>query len=78
MLAEIFMVRSEAEARSVGEVLPTSRSPFIPLSACRQFVFKEADPKGKEASSEDRLATSGPVTKRNERASVKQDSRYGM
>jgi hypothetical protein len=57
MLAEIFMVRSEAEARLVGDVLPTSRSPFIPLSRCRQFVLKEADPEGEEASTEDRPAT---------------------
>jgi hypothetical protein len=57
MLAEIFMVKSEAEARLVGEVLPTSRSAFIPLIPCSQFVFKEADAKGAEAPSEDRPAT---------------------
>ena len=57
MLAEIFMVRSGAEARLVDEVLPSSKSPFIPLGRCSQFVFKEADPKGEEASSEDRPVT---------------------
>jgi hypothetical protein len=57
MLAEIFMVKSEAEARSVDEAFPCSKSPFIPLSPCSQFVFKEADPKGADASSEDRPAT---------------------
>jgi hypothetical protein len=57
MLAEIFMVKSEAEARLVGEVLSTSRSAFIPLIPYSQFVFKEADPKGAEAPSGDRPAT---------------------
>jgi hypothetical protein len=57
MLAEIFMVKSEAEARTVDEALPSSKSPFVPLSPCSQFVFRELDPKGKEASSEDRPAT---------------------
>ena len=49
MLAEIFMVRSEAEARLVEEVLPPSTSRFIPFSPNSQFVFKETDLKGEEA-----------------------------
>jgi hypothetical protein len=54
MLAEIFMVRSEAEARLVEEVLPSSASRFIPFSPSSQFVFKETDLKGEEAPSEER------------------------
>ena len=54
MLAEIFMVRLEAEARLVEEVLPSSTSRFIPFSAKSQFVLKETDPKGNEAASEER------------------------
>ena len=49
MLAEIFMVRSEAEVRLVDKVLPSSTSCFIPLS---QFVFKQLDLRGEEARSE--------------------------
>jgi hypothetical protein len=49
MLAEIFMVRLEAEARLAEEVLPSSASRFIPFSAKSQFVFKETDLKGNEA-----------------------------
>ena len=37
MLAEIFMVRLEAEARLV-EVLPPSTPRFVPFSASSQFV----------------------------------------
>jgi hypothetical protein len=54
MLAEIFMVRSEAKARLVEEVLPSSTSQFIPFNPRSQFVFKETDLKGKEALSEER------------------------
>jgi hypothetical protein len=54
MLAEIFMVRSEAEARLVDVVLPSSTSRFIPFSPRSQFSFKETDPKGEEAPSEER------------------------
>jgi hypothetical protein len=57
MLAEIFMVKAEAEARLVDEVLPSSRSRFIPLSPCSQFDFKETDPEGAEALNEDRPTT---------------------
>ena len=57
MLAEIFMVRSEAEARLVDEVLPSSTSRFIPFSPRSHFVFKETDAKGGESSDKD-----GPVT----------------
>ena len=57
MLAEIFMVRSEAEARLVEEVLPSSTSRFIPFSPRSHFVFKETDAKGGESSDKD-----GPVT----------------
>ena len=45
MLAEIFMVRSEAKARLVEEVLPSSVSQFIPFSPRTQFTFKNTDPK---------------------------------
>jgi hypothetical protein len=55
MLAEIFMVRLEAEARLVEEVLPSSTSRFIPFSASSQFAFKETDLKGDEAPTEERL-----------------------
>ena len=54
MLAEIFMLRLEAKARLVEEVLPSSASQFIPFSPRTQFVFKETDLKGKEAPSEER------------------------
>jgi hypothetical protein len=49
MLAEIFMVRSEAKARVVEGVLPSSTSQFVPLSPRNQFIFKETDPKGAKA-----------------------------
>jgi hypothetical protein len=53
MLAEIFMVRSEAKARLVEDVLPSSSSLFIPISPRSQFVFKETNLKGKEAPNEE-------------------------
>jgi hypothetical protein len=53
MLAEIFMVRLEAEARLVEEVLPSSRSHFVPFDPKSQFAFKETDLKGDEAPSEE-------------------------
>ena len=56
MLAEIFMVRSEAEARLVEEVLPSSTSRFIPFSPSSQFVFKQRDLNGEEGPSESRLS----------------------
>ena len=49
MLAEIFMVRLEAEARLVKEV-PPSTSFFIPFSPKSQ----ETDLKGNEAPSKER------------------------
>ena len=54
MLAEIFMVRSEAQARLVEEVLPSSTSRFIPFSPRSKFTFKETDPKGGEAANKER------------------------
>jgi hypothetical protein len=54
MLAEIFMVRSEAKARLVEEVLPSSTSRFMPFSPRTQFTFKQTDLKAKEAPSEER------------------------
>jgi hypothetical protein len=54
MLAEIFMVRSEAKARLVEEVLPSSTSRFIPFAPSSQFVFKQPDLKGEEAPNEER------------------------
>ena len=53
MLAEIFMVRSEAKARLVEEVLPSSTSRFIPLSPRTQFTFKKTEPKVAEAPREE-------------------------
>jgi hypothetical protein len=52
MLAEIFMVRSEAEARLVKEVLPSSVSRFIPFRPNSQFVFKQPDLNGEGGPSE--------------------------
>ena len=53
MLAEIFMVRSEAKARLVEDILPSSTSAFIPFSPSGQFVFKETGLKGDEAPKEE-------------------------
>ena len=53
MLAEIFMVRSEAQARLVEEVLPSSRSSFIPFSPKSQFAFKDTGLKGEKPPSEE-------------------------
>jgi hypothetical protein len=41
MLAEIFMVLSEAKARLVEEVLPSSTSQFVPFSPRSQFVSRK-------------------------------------
>jgi hypothetical protein len=54
MLAEIFMVRSEVEARLVEDMLPSSTSRFIPFSPRNQFAFKQRDLKSQEAPSEER------------------------
>jgi hypothetical protein len=43
MLAEIFMMRSEAERRLVRQVLPSSTSHLIPFSPKSQFVFTNAN-----------------------------------
>ena len=53
MLAEIFMVRSEAEARLLEEVLPSSTSRFIPFRPSSQCVFKQPGLKGEEAPNEE-------------------------
>jgi hypothetical protein len=51
MLAEIFMLRLDAERRLLArEVLPSSISAFIPLKPKSNHVFKETDPKDAEAS----------------------------
>ena len=51
MLAEIFIVRLEAEARLAEEVLPSRTSRFIPFSLKRKFGYKETAPKLTEATS---------------------------
>jgi len=56
MLAEIFMVRLEAEARLVEEVVPSRTSRFIPFNLKRQFGFKETEPKAAEAPSKEPLS----------------------
>ena len=56
MLAEIFMVRSEAKARLAEDVLPSSTSSFIPFSPRTHFTFKETDLKGEEAPNQERPA----------------------
>ena len=57
MLAEIFMVRSEAKARLVEEVLPSSTFLFVPFIPRIQFTFKETDLKGEEAPNQERPAS---------------------
>ena len=57
VLAEIFMVRSEAKARLAEEILTSSTSQFIPFSPRPQFTFKETDLKAKEAPSEERTVS---------------------
>ena len=52
MLSEIFMVRLEAKARLVEEVLPSSTSRFIPFSPRTRFTFKNTDPRVAEAPRE--------------------------
>jgi hypothetical protein len=54
MLAEIFMLQSEAKARLVEEVLPSSASHFIPFRPSSKFVFRETEFKGEQARSEER------------------------
>jgi hypothetical protein len=56
MLAEIFMVRSEAKARLVEEVLPSSTSRFIPLSPRTQFTFKKSSLRWRKPHAKSRLS----------------------
>jgi hypothetical protein len=53
MMAEIFMLRLEAKARLVEDVLPSSTSQFIPFGTRTQFTFKNTDPKVAEAPREE-------------------------
>jgi hypothetical protein len=53
MLAEIFMVRLEAERRLVEQALPSSASRFIPFGPRSQFGRKEAERKAAETPSEE-------------------------
>jgi hypothetical protein len=53
MLAEIFMLRLEAQARLVEEVLPSSASPFIRFSPRNLFVLKQTDVRGEQVTSEE-------------------------
>jgi hypothetical protein len=56
MLAEIFMLRLEAKARLVQEVLPSSTSVFIPLSPRRRFSFTQPGLKSEEVPNEEQSA----------------------
>jgi hypothetical protein len=51
MLAEIFMLRLEAERRGGQDVLPSSTSRQTLFSPKSKFVFKETNQKGAEAPS---------------------------
>ena len=53
MLAEIFMVRLEAEGRTAEQALLSSTSRFISFSPTRQFGFKEAEHKAAEVPCEE-------------------------
>ena len=53
------MVRSEAKARLVEDIHPSSTSSFIPFSPRTQFVFKETDLKGEEVPSKERPVIGG-------------------
>ena len=53
MLAEIFMMRLEAERRLTQEVLPSSGPRLIPFSPKSQFAFKKANHEGAEAPSKE-------------------------
>jgi hypothetical protein len=55
MLAEIFMLRLEAERLRVQEVLPSSASSFVPLKATNNLVVKKAEHKAAETQSEEPL-----------------------
>ena len=51
MLAEIFMLRLEAERRLAQDVLPSSASRQILFSPKSKFAFKETNQEGAEAPS---------------------------
>jgi hypothetical protein len=55
MLAEIFMLRLEAERLRVQEVLPSSASSFVPFKATNNLVVKKAEHKAAETQSEEPL-----------------------
>jgi hypothetical protein len=55
MLAEIFMLRLEAERLRVQEVLPSSASSFVPFKATNSLVVKKAEHKAAETQSEEPL-----------------------
>jgi len=55
MLAEIFMLRLEAERLRVQEVLPSSASSFVPSKATNNLVVKKAEHKAAETQSEEPL-----------------------
>jgi hypothetical protein len=55
MLAEIFMLRLEAERLRVQEVLPSSASSFVPFEATNNLVVKKAEHKAAETQSEEPL-----------------------
>ena len=58
MLAEIFMMRLEADRRLAQEVPPSSASRLIPFSPKSQFAFKKAN----QGVSERRAACkTGPI-----------------
>ena len=69
MLAEIFMVRLETEARLAEEVLPSSTSRFIPFSPRSQFVFFFGPP-GRESSKQRAACQSGPVIEERPRSEL--------
>jgi hypothetical protein len=55
MLAEVFMLRLEAERLRVQEVLPSSASSFVPFKATNNLVVKKAEHKAAETQSEEPL-----------------------
>jgi hypothetical protein len=55
MLAEIFILRLEAERRLVEQSLPRSPSRFIPFSRRSQAGLKKPEPKAAEALSKEPL-----------------------
>jgi hypothetical protein len=55
MLAEIFMLRLEAERLRVQEVLPSSASSFVPFKATNNLVVKKAEHKAADTQIEEPL-----------------------